>query len=329
MSHRTLLIAAMLALSACGTSPSSTSTPGTAQPGGQGQERIVTAAEVTTVPATIPFVTLSNGYNHNPDSPSQVHFETQADLDQFITENPHTIGDNFASTDSGPAIVSDEWSPVVVYGKADFTKYEAVLFHGKTFNLTGNARVVSIEEQPSRLLVHTARWLLPSDPPEASADMPVYHFVAFPRSDKPVVFAPAMVVVSGTKTKLTTGPDAGRVTYENAGPRWRAVLNPELTREKIETMVRHMLGTEPHSFTLETRTLQWLADNLHMGGGSLGNLSANSEMWVAIAEGQFGHDTFPGPLGGVGMAKPTGFSRIIYALSVEDGMVLGTTAKPL
>jgi hypothetical protein len=327
MYHRTLLIATILVLSACGTSPSTT-TPGATQPGNPGQERRVSAAEVMAVPSSIPLLTLRNGYNHGPASPSQVHFETQTELDRFIAEHPGTIGDDFASTDPGPAIVSDEWSPVVVYGKVDFAKYEAVLFHGKTFNLTGNARIVTIEDQPSRLIVHTARWLLPSDPPEASADMPVYHFVAFPRTDKPVVFAPTMAVVSGTKTTVAQGSDAGRAVYENASPHWRAVPNPELTREKVESMVRHMLGSEPHSLILEKRALQWLGDNLHMSS-SLGNLSANSEMWVAIAEGQFSHEAFSGPIGGVGVTKPSGVSRVTYAISIEDGMVLGTVAKPL
>lgn len=319
MKYRVFLTAAVLLVAGCGaTSPAPSSNAASAvsvpsPAAAPGDEVTVSPADVPNVAESMPFLTISNSTHRENDAPVWATINSQAELDRFISDHPGALPSYLASTDPHPPVLSDPSSPVTVYGKIDFSKYQAVYFQGKTFELIGNARVVSIEDQPTRLLVHTARWVLPT---ELSGHMPIYHLVAFPRTSKPVVFAPTMVAVR-------------RPGDIDPGPRWRAVPNPELTREKVEAEARQLLGNaNPTSFTLEKHTLQWLADNLHEGGGTLGNLSSNSDMWVATAEGQLSNDVYPGPIG-VGVPQPSGFSRVTYLISIEDGMVLGTSAKPL
>jgi hypothetical protein len=54
--------------------------------------------------------------------------------------------------------------------------------------------IVAIEAQPDRYLVHTVRWLPPDDA-VLTADMGwPWHYVAIPRADKPIAFAPVVDV---------------------------------------------------------------------------------------------------------------------------------------
>jgi hypothetical protein len=320
-----LTIACVLSLAGCG-SAGNTAAP-TAE---SSSERSATPAEVANVPASLPFITVGNLGVQGDGAADRVVFDQQADLDRYLAAHPGVLPSRFASTDPQPVPMPDSASTVMKGGKVDFGRYQLVLFQGRTFDLTGNARVVSIGEEPARRVVHTARWIMPYLPHNPQDDISVAHLVALPRSDKPLVFAPTMAVTIGQWG--APSPATGRAARTfTEGPRWRAVPNPELTEERIEAVARRGLGAQPPArFTLQRQTL---AEAI---GGSLGNLSTNSEVWVATAEGTFGLDAFgaftspPTPLpSGVVERRVVGYSRLVSIFSIEDGTLLGHSASPI
>jgi predicted small lipoprotein YifL len=326
MRNLVFAIACVLSLAGCG-SAGSTTIP-TAE---SSSERSATPAEVANVPASLPFITVGNLGVQGNGAADRVVFDQQDDLDRYLAAHPGVLPSRFASTNPQTAPMSDSASTVVKDGKLDFGRYQLVLFQARTFDLTGNARVVSIVEEPARRVVHTARWIMPNLPPNPQDDISVAHVVAVPRSNKPLAFAPTMAVTIGQwgAPSPTTGRAARTFTE---GPRWRAVPNPELTEERIEAAARRGLGAQPPArFILQRQTLA------AAGWGSLGNLSTNSEVWVATAEGTFGLDAFPGSLtsaptplpSGVVERRVVGYSRLISIFSIEDGTLLGHSASPV
>jgi hypothetical protein len=123
--------------------------------------------------------------------PSEVIcFRSQLDVDTFLTRRVRETYDNSRRRYELP--------------KVDFTKEMGILVIARPAGITSHVEVVSVEEQPDRLYVRATQWLGNGD----LSSQPC-QYVAIPRSDKPVVFAPLSRdrPGEGTYALMPTEPD--------------------------------------------------------------------------------------------------------------------------
>ncbi|MNS73660.1 hypothetical protein D3C72_1071080 [compost metagenome] len=100
-----------------------------------------------------------------------VCFRSQLDVDTFLPKRARADYHN--------------WGRSYELPKIDFSKEMGILVIARPAGVTSHVEVVSIEEQPGRLYVRATQWLGNGD----LSSQPC-QYVAIPRSDKPVVFAP-------------------------------------------------------------------------------------------------------------------------------------------
>ncbi|MNS74624.1 hypothetical protein D3C72_1081060 [compost metagenome] len=199
----------------------------------------------------------------------------------------------------------------------DFARWQAIAFVDGAVDASTSSRITAVVDLGDRLEVRTTRWVAPPNPASGPSPSSRVHIVAVPRTDKPVVFAETAVLDGTAK--------AGEGGYGLAGgpimnPKWKAVPDPELTREKVEEAFRGMArGAGVTKMSVEKRTIEWVRANLYAEAARQ-RYTPDSEVWVAIAEGELavsGPGLATGPGLSIGAEAPRA-SRLWALYSIED-----------
>jgi hypothetical protein len=180
----------------------------------------------------------------------------------------------------------------------DFARWQAIAFVDGAVDASTTSRITAVVDRGDRLEVRTTRWVAPPNPASGPSPSSRVHVVAIPRTDKPVTFAETAVLDGTAKP--------GEGGYGLAGgpimnPKWKAVPNPELTREKVEEAFRGMLtGAKVTHFSVEKRTIEWVRANLYADAARM-RYTPDSEVWVVVADGDL-------PMNGPGVATGPGLN---------------------
>lgn len=206
----------------------------------------------------------------------------------------------------------------------DFARYQVVAWC-LSDGMHHEARIVGIEDQPDRRVVHTVRWTgmimaLASPGPRATL-----HLVAVPRSAKPIAFGQilssplaARSIAPSPQVGVASRPEATPVP-DNTHARWRPVPNPELTAATFEAAARHEFPELAiDSVTVERRTIEWVAENLESG---LPNYwLPGTEVWVVQLVGTPTREPAPGhPRVRIGGAPE---HRIAMLFAIDTGSLI-------
>lgn len=286
--------------------------------------------EVSTwVPVSIPVVPAldpndAGGLYAAPASDMRL-ISSREEMTAFIDKFPNTVSST-PIVPHGQPVPSPVTQPVVwpesVTG-FDFDKYQAVAFTLVGTN-TATARIVGVEEQPNRLVVHTVQWTKTTPHHQNS----FLHIVGVPRTTKPIVFAATLqkALVSQTQQVYPSPqvgvPDTRPIAETNIGelPSWKLIPNPELTTDKVESLVRTRFKTsEISNVTVEKQTLQWVWDNL--GEGLPDPLLRESEVWIVHMNGELNTENLPG-------GAEARFSKIRMVLTSDTGYLLSLVGTP-
>jgi hypothetical protein len=204
----------------------------------------------------------------------------------------------------------------------DFARYQVVAWCLSDW-MHHEARIVGIEEQADRRVVHTVRWpamlmMLPSPGPRATL-----HMVAVPRSDKPIGFAQILSIPLATPV-IAPSPQVGVASRPAATPspdntqaRWRPVPNPELSAATFEAAARHEFPELAiDSVTVERRTIEWVEENVESGLPT--HWLPGTEVWVARLVGTPTREPAPGhPRERIGGA-PEHHITMLFAVDTGD-----------
>lgn len=233
---------------------------------------------------------------------------SRAELDAFLARHPRFQ----------PAI--DPAVPLAPLPEAltglDFGVWQAIALVDGQVDLVTSSRITAVVDLGDRLEVRTQRWVAPPGPTSGPSPTGRIHVVAVPRSDKPVVFA-AIAEVDGLAKEGENGWGVGGGPPMN--PRWRAVPNPDLTREQVEATFRAMMpGATVTAFSVEKRTIGWVAANL-LPNATRGHFTPESEVWVLRAEGDLPVTNPDGMRAGAGLGGMVPRqSRVAALVSIED-----------
>jgi hypothetical protein len=200
--------------------------------------------------------------------------------------------------------------------KLDFSRWQAIAFVDGAVDLSTSSRITAVVDSGDRLEVRTTRWIAPPNPASGPSPSSRVHIIAIPRSDKPVAFIETAVLDGTAK--------AGEGGYGMAGgpimnPKWKAVPNPELTREKVEDSFRGMYqGAKLPKLSVEKRTIEWVRANLNPEAARQ-RYTSDSEVWVVVAEGDLpnmgpGGDSLGHGVGGT----ESRVSRMVALVSIES-----------
>jgi hypothetical protein len=151
---------------------------------------------------------------------------------------------------------------------------------------------------------------------QVKADFPLLHVVAVPRGTKPLTFA------AGRTVALAPLSPPDQPFNPDSQARWRAVPDPEITREVIEADLRRQFASGTLTqLSIERRTLEALKDHPLLQGGTNGwRHTQDSEVWLVSAEGDLPLTTGlfgpPEP----GAAALSRMAQVIMLISIEtDG----------
>lgn len=316
-------------------------------PGSQQHVLSAKSAEELQQLQSLPFTTLlfdgpGVGRYFQAGESEKVVLNAKADLDAFLSRHPRVTPDMLArpiapmpqsSATPPPAPPPVSAPPPEMerlpdaLTQLDFGKYQAIAFFDGAVKLAATSRIVAVEERPEQLVVHTMRWEPPPNPASADAPRGRVHIVKLPRTDKPVLFAET-IISNEVADEMEGGVGVGANPRMN--PRWKAVPNPEITREMVEQQARGMARVGPDgTFSFEKRTLRWIHENLKFENVLRGpSFTPDSEVWLAIAEGDLdmtmpSHLPPPGQIGGT----PPKTSRAVMLFSIEDGMMISMMAQ--
>ena len=293
-------------------------------------------AATAAIPPSLPFITLfadgPNGRAFAAGHDQGTLLQSREQLDAFLASRPRALPASaqppvaprpdasvtpppgFPPPGQSAAAPSPEPWPEQLRN-IDFGKYQVLVFVDGSVTLGAYSRITAVVDQGGELVVQTTRW----EPP-ASAGMPAdvnarLHVVALPRTNKPLAFV-EIATADGVAGENEGGSSVAGGPLMN--PKWRAVPNPEVTREKVDAFVRATFkGATPTSYSLEKRTIGWVKANVFDRADDQ-HFTPESEVWVAIAEGDL-------PMGGshaphgmtVGAAEPRA-SRVAMLISIED-----------
>lgn len=188
----------------------------------------------------------------------------------------------------------------------DFSKYEAIAFFDGEVTAASLSRITAVQDLGGSWRVATTRWEPPPNPnaiPDLNGRL---HVIAIARSDAPVAFAPTQVVDGSS-------PDGGGYGGNPPmRPRWRAVPNPEVTRESIEAMLRAQEQGNPDV----TIDLTLRPASSYPGPTSF---TPDSPVWIATVTGSRG---VRGSFAAAGR-----FQEVTMVISPEDGHMMGAFSK--
>jgi hypothetical protein len=209
--------------------------------------------------------------------------------------------------------------------QVDYAKFQVlVAFVGAAAN-GEQLRIVSVEDAPDRRIAHTVRWQAPPNAGFLPGTFPLMHVIAVPRGTKPLAFASERTVAL---SRLAT-PDQGGMD-PNSVPRWRAVPDPELTREALEAQLRQQYaGGTINRLSLEKRTFDSLKEHPLLQGGMGGwNHTPDSEVWLVELEGDVPSQFIGGgrPSREIG-GTPDRLAKLTALMSIENGMTFAMTGQ--
>lgn len=207
--------------------------------------------------------------------------------------------------------------------QVDYAKYQVlVAFVGAAAN-GEQLRIVSVEEQPERRVAHVVRWQAPPNAGFLPGTFPLMHAIAVPRGAKPLTFAPERTVAL---SRLATSDQGGM--DPNSVPRWRAVPDPELTRDALEGQLRQQYaGGTIDRLSIVKRTFDSLKDHPLTQGGMGWNHTPDSEVWLVELEGDV-----PSQFAGGGPSREIGgtpdrMAKMTMLMSIENGTTFAMTGQ--
>ncbi|MNS35176.1 hypothetical protein D3C72_673230 [compost metagenome] len=311
-----LLVVAALSVSACHVPFHASST--------------YTSMGIPEIPLSLPFRTLFTGEMareyFQPGASEFVVLDSAADWAAFLTRHPRGMPTvvEMPPDYPGPRPIPTMLPLPENLSQVDYARYQVlVAFVGAAAN-GDQLRIVSVEEAPGSRVAHTVRWQAPPNAGFLPRTVPLMHVIAVPRGPKPLVFAPERTVALAP---VPTGDQ--RDMDPNAVARWRAVPDPELTREALEAQLRQQYaGGTINRLSIEKRTFASLKDHPLIQGGMGGwNHTPDSEVWLVELEGDM-PSQFPGghrarEIGGT----PDRMATMIMLKSIEDGSTFAMTGQ--
>lgn len=247
--------------------------------------------------------------------------KSKAELEAFITRHERFV------PPPNPVVPAPEPQPLPQpLLEIDFSRNQAIVFFDGEVKVGATSRITAVQDLGDRYLVQTTRWEPPPNPKSADDANGRVHLIVLPRTDRPIEFAP-LVLNQDVAQENEGGFSAGGNPMMN--PRWRAVPNPEVTRERLETQLRAQHGQSMvERFSLEKRTIQWVQEHYGDQFGRGGNFTMDSEVWVAELGGSLewaagGHMGIPGT---VGAGEPRA-SQMVMLISIEDGRMFESLTK--
>ncbi|MNS73659.1 hypothetical protein D3C72_1071070 [compost metagenome] len=125
----------------------------------------------------------SDAYKFRVGPTAQVAFRSQADVDTFLWR--HSTWDTV------------DYGHLVKLPTIDFTKEIGILVIAPSESFVTAAEVVAVEEYEDRLYVRSVHWVPGPHGIHALAASQPSQYIAIPRIDKPIVFAPMETVPGG------------------------------------------------------------------------------------------------------------------------------------
>lgn len=156
-------------------------------------------------------------------------------------------------------------SPVLApgFGRPNFEALRVVALVDGDVPVGATSRIVAVDELPDRLEVRTRRWVPTAGPADAQARV---HLIVLPRGPKPIAFAPHQVVAEA--------------------PRWQAVPNPLVTRERVASMARSLGGAAADAAVdVEKSTYQEALRTFPEIPPDAWHHTWESEVWIARVAG--------------------------------------------
>jgi hypothetical protein len=248
-----------------------------------------------------------------------VVLNSQPELDAFLQRHPQAKPQPFSPPPGYPSPYPSPQMPGTPPGlvDVDFSKYQLIAHFLGSVTPGVHSRIVRIEDTGDRLVAHPVRWN-PAGSPTGPVELrPSVHILALPRTAKPITFAPLEEVQ--LKVMGPPGPDGGD---PEAYPRWKAVPNPELTREVLEASYRQRYGSSLQNLKLEKRTFASLKNEPLLGSLPGWGYTDDSDVWYVVLEGNL-VSPFPGPTTTArdGDGAPH-MARMTMLLSIETGVEL-------
>lgn len=209
----------------------------------------------------------------------------------------------------------------------DFARYQVVAW-SLSDTMHQEARIVGIEDQADRRLVHTVRWTGMLMAPPSPGPRATLHMVAVPRSAKPIAFGQILSVPLAAP-EIAPSPQVGVAARPAATPaatpvpntqaRWRPVPNPELSAATFEATARHEFpDLAIDSVTVERQTIEWVEENV--GGGPSNTWLPGTEVWVVRLVGTPTREPAPGhPRVRIGGAPE---HRIAMIFAIDTGALI-------
>ncbi|HEY9724675.1 MAG TPA: hypothetical protein V6D47_21920 [Oscillatoriaceae cyanobacterium] len=326
--HAPLILLLAIALSGCSLEGLSAGAFESAQTSNnyQGNASGTASATANISSASLPFRTILDdrigisAFHFQTGSSETAVLHSQSDLNAFLARHPRIAIPLTNGKSEPPPDLPDTLT------KLDFSQYVAVAAFDGDVRQGATTRIVSVKNQGNGFVARVTRW----EPPD-NANVPQdicgrMHIIALPLAEAQVSFAPETIV------RQAAGPNEGGVSVHGGpvmDPRWPAVPNPDITKDKVETIARG--GNASATVNVQLQTLQWLSQNVSPEMLHLGNFTPDSLVWYATITGSnlsaIGPSTHPVP-GQVGGGPPP-IGEVVQIISPEDGHMLEAMSKPV
>lgn len=255
----------------------------------------------------------------------QLVIESVEDFDRFLTRHP-AVAPTLAPGLPSPHPALPPYEPRKLVAPLDFGKYRGVLVFQAEARPRDFVKIVRIEEQADRFLVHATHFTYDGAMGEAST-IAAMDFVGLPRTAKAIAFAPIASVTLRAPTPAPSPlpgapaspllPPGELTNFEH--PTWKAIPNPEITQERLEASLRQeFAGSRFERVSIERRTLDWVRANLNQIPHPAWGFSLDSEVWVVTAVGDLivaGNST-------AGMPSGTRVGKVLRLVSIDRGSTL-------
>lgn len=277
--------------------------------------------------ASLPFRTVLNDsvamsrYQFQAGSSETAVLHSQAELNAFLSRHPRIAVPGYGGkTISPPALPSD-------LTKLDFSKYVAIAAYDGDVRKGATTRIVAVQNQGDGLQASVTRWEPPDSANLGQDTCGRMHIIALARTDRTISFAPETVLRQAASSN-DGGVGIGGSNFI-MHPRWPAVPNPEITKDRIEAIARN--GNASATVDVELRTLTWIQQNVSTQMGKANNFTPDSQVWFAKVTGPNLRAFGPGPMsiGAQIGGGPPPIGEVDMILSPEDGGVMEAASKPV